>query len=145
MSKFSEYSFSKHLRSNNKSSDEFEFMLNKLTLEEIIALKLELSSRFISGKLYGFNLWKIFPKIAQEALLLFAVSATTNLPEAQALLGIATDDKFRQILRRHTKSLELYGVGALEKRNYLKHSMKIGSYLIRKEEKEQLNQDTDKT
>ncbi len=37
--KFSEYSFSKYLRSSNKSSDEFEFMLNQLTLEEIIALK----------------------------------------------------------------------------------------------------------
>ena len=128
MLKFTDYSFSKYLRSNNKSSDEFEFMLNKLTLEEIIALKLELSSKFISGKLYGFSLWRAFPKMAQEALLLFAVSATTSLTEAQALLGIENNVNFKLILRRYSKSLEYYGVRNLPRRNYLKYSLDISKY-----------------
>lgn len=117
--RFSEFSFSKYLRSNNKSSDEFEFMLNKLTLEEVIALKLEVTSRTMNGKLYGFNLWFNIPRIAKEALLLFAVSATTNMVEAQTLLGIASSLKFTKILYRHRESLRYYKITELPKRNYL--------------------------
>jgi hypothetical protein len=125
--KFAEYSFSKHLRTNNKSSDEFEFMLNKLTLEEIIALKLELCSKHLNGKLYGFNLWRNFPRIAHEALLLFAVSATTSMQEAQTLLGLANDAYFRIILKKYSQSLIHYGVLELPKRNYLKSSIWVRS------------------
>mgnify|MGYP004457988887 CR=1 FL=1 len=57
-SKYKLYSISSNLRSNNKSSDEFEIALNALSLEEVIALKLELSSRTLNSKMYGFNLWK---------------------------------------------------------------------------------------
>jgi len=117
--RFSEYSFSKHLRTSNKSSDEFEFMLNQLSLEEIIALKLELCSKSMNGKLYGFNLWYNFPRIAKEALLLFAVSATTNLIEAQTILGVKDPVVFKKILHRHRESLKHYRVIDLPKRNYL--------------------------
>lgn len=118
--RFLNYSFSKYLRSNNKSSDEFEFMLNQLTLEEIIALKLELISKSINGKLYGFNLWNNITRIAKEALLLFAVSATTNTVEAQTLLGVTDTVRFRKILYRHKESLKYYKVIELPKRNYVK-------------------------
>ena len=117
--KFSEYSFSKYLRSNNKSSDEFEFMLNQLSLEEIIALKLEVTSRSLNGKLYGFNLWQNIPRIAKEAMLLFAVSATTNIIEAQTLLGVSSSLEFAKILNRHRESLRYYKVIDLPRRNYL--------------------------
>ena len=117
--KFAEYSFSKHLRTNNRSSDEFEFMLNQLSLEEIIALKLELCSKSMNGKLYGFNLWYNMPRIAKEALLLFAVSATTNLIEAQTILGVKEPLVFRKILHRHKESLKYYKVLDLPNRKYL--------------------------
>jgi len=119
--RFSEYSFSKYLRSTNKSSDEFEFMLNQLTLEEIIALKLEISSRAVNGKLYGFNLWRQIPKIAKEGLLLFAVSATTNIVEAQTLLGVTDIVQFRHILYRYKDVLKYYNVTDLKGRKYLKN------------------------
>jgi len=135
--KFTEYSFSKFLRKNNKSSDEFEFMLNQLTLEEIIALKLEIVSRSISGKLYGFNLWSNIPRIAKEGLLLFAISATTNMVEAQTLLGISNSLRFTKILYRHRESLRHYKVVDLPDRNYLFQVRERSSLnRIKKENKE---------
>ena len=44
------YSISKKLQKDKKISDEFEIMINSLTLEEVIALKLELSTRSLRGK-----------------------------------------------------------------------------------------------
>jgi len=118
--RFLNYSFSKYLRKLNKSSDEFEFMLNQLTLEELIALKLEISSRSVNGKLYGFNLWYNIPRIAREALLLFAVSATTNIIEAQTLLGIKDVVMFRKILYKYKTSLKHYNVMDIPNRKYVK-------------------------
>ena len=66
------YSISKVLRKENKSDDKLEMMLSNLSLEEIIALKLEISSRSVGNRLYGGDeisgskagrLWKINEKI----------------------------------------------------------------------------------
>jgi hypothetical protein len=99
-------------------------MLNQLTLEEIIALKLELSSKAVNGKLYGFNLWHKIPKIAKEGLLLFAVSATTNIIEAQTLLGVSDIVSFRRVLYRYKDVLKYYNVSELKNRKYLKNIVK---------------------
>ena len=95
-------------------------MLNQLTLEELIALKLEISSRSVNGKLYGFNLWYNIPRIAKEALLLFAVSATTNIIEAQTLLGIKDVVSFRKILYKYKTSLKYYEIMDIPNRKYVK-------------------------
>lgn len=86
----SPFSISSKLRKENKSSDEFEFMLNKLSLEEIIALKLEVASRILGGKFYGFQLWSALPKIAKEALMLYAISASNTDSDAAELLNMPT-------------------------------------------------------
>ena len=104
-SKYSEYSFSKLLRSESKSSDEFEFMINKLSLEEVIALKLELSAKTINGKLYGFYLWHNINKIVRESILLFAISATKTIDQATALLGIRDHTQMKTIIRRYKSTL----------------------------------------
>lgn len=87
------FSLSKKLRSDNKSSEEFEYFLNQLTLEEIIGLKLEISSKLLGGKLHGFPLWNAIPRIVREALFLYAVSVTDTNSDASNLLGIS-DNKF---------------------------------------------------
>ena len=51
------YSISKKLKREGKSSEEFELMLNGLTLEDIIALKLELATKPFGGKCYGIPIW----------------------------------------------------------------------------------------
>jgi hypothetical protein len=84
----SSFSISSKLKKERKSSDEFEFMLNKLSLEEIIALKLEISSRLLGGKIYGFQLWSAMPKIVKEALMLYAISASNTDSDAAELLNM---------------------------------------------------------
>ena len=69
------YSVSKKFLRENKTNSEFEVILNSLTLEEIIALKLELSIQTINNKLYNFPLWQSMPNITRDALLRYAMSA----------------------------------------------------------------------
>ena len=82
------YSISRTLRIAEKSTEEFEAMLSNLTLEEISALKLEISAKMINNKLYGFDLWKSVPRIARDAVLKFAYSATKSKADACRMLGI---------------------------------------------------------
>ena len=88
------FSLSNKHKKESKSSDEIEFMVSRLSLEELIGLKLELSAKLLGGKLYGFNLWSAFPKIAKEGLFLYALSATSTIADAASLLGLGTNKFF---------------------------------------------------
>ena len=52
------YSVANKLKSQGKINEKFEIMLSSLTLEEIIALRLELAAKTVNYKLYGTNIWK---------------------------------------------------------------------------------------
>lgn len=91
---------SKTLRDQNKSNDFLEIMLGNLTLEELIALKLELGWKAIGCKLEGFPLWTSAPFIIRNALLRAVVSATDNKMEAKRVLGIK-GKKFFSILTKY--------------------------------------------
>ena len=82
------YSIVRKLRKNGQITEEFEVMLGQLSLEEIIALKLEISAKMINNKLYGLELWKAIPRITKDALLKFAVSAAQTQQDACRILGI---------------------------------------------------------
>jgi len=84
-------SFSNKLRTEGKSSEAFEIMLSALTLEEIIGLKLECSSRLSNGKLYGFNLWSNTVAIVKEALFNSVISIASTNKEATRILGITEE------------------------------------------------------
>ena len=86
------FSISRKLRSEGKTSEEFEVMLNNLSLEELISLKLELASKIMRGNLFGFPIIKAMPNITRDALITFALSATKNLSEAASLLGITIQE-----------------------------------------------------
>ena len=90
--KYRNYSISRSLKFAGKSSEEFEVMLGQLSLEEIIALKLEISAKMINNKLYGFELWKAIPRITKDALLKFAVSVSQTKQDACRVLGIKPAD-----------------------------------------------------
>jgi len=94
------YSIINKLKKENKINREFELMISNLTLEELIALKLELSTKIVSGKLYGFPIWHALPKIVQEATLKYAVSATKNTTEAMNFLGL-TKSRFFILKRKY--------------------------------------------
>ena len=82
------YSIINKLRKDKKSNDEFEIMLNNLSLEEVIALKLELSSRSFSKRMYGIPLWSNLINVVQDAALKYALSATRTQAEAMRMLGL---------------------------------------------------------
>tara|TARA_R110002020_G_scaffold140120_2_gene311381 strand:+ start:1224 stop:1583 length:360 start_codon:yes stop_codon:yes gene_type:complete len=96
----SDLSFSKKLRDRGKSNESFEIMLSALTMEEIIGLKLECSSRLAGGKLYGFNLWSNTVDIVKEALYNAVISITNTNKEAARVLGI-NEQTFKGLKRKY--------------------------------------------
>lgn len=86
------YSISKKLLKEKVTNEQFESILNSLTLEQIIALKLELSSRIVKGKLFGFPIFKAIDHIIKDSLVKFSLSATKSQKEAAAMLGITVKD-----------------------------------------------------
>ena len=94
-----DYSVSRKLRKENKSNDEFEVMLNSLTLEEVVALKLEIASKAVNGKLYGLPLWRTLPNITKDAMLKCAYSITFSQGVAARFLGINVKE-FKQLVNK---------------------------------------------
>ena len=76
------------LKDNNKVNDQVLVLLNNLSLEDIIALKLELSSKMLKNRMYGFDIWRNSRYLTQEAILKFAISATKSKKDAARFLGL---------------------------------------------------------
>jgi|TARA_R100000008_G_scaffold65721_1_gene42685 hypothetical protein len=98
------YSISKKLRKENKSTEEFELMLNNLSLEDIIALKLELATKPFGGKCYGIPIWHSTREIVQDAMLKMALSTTRSKKEAARFLGLIPQDLRKLIKKYNTES-----------------------------------------
>jgi len=94
------YSVSKKLRKESKSSEEFELMLNNLSLEDVIALKLELATKPFGGKCYGIPLWYSTREIVQDALIKTALSVCRSKRESARFLGLIPQD-FRKLLKKY--------------------------------------------
>ena len=93
-------SFSNKLRKEGKSNEAFEIMLSTLTLEELLALKLECSSRLTAGKLYGFNLWSNIIDITKEALYNAVISIAKTNKESTRILGI-NEQTFKGLKKKY--------------------------------------------
>tara|TARA_Y100000034_G_scaffold39000_1_gene47973 strand:+ start:422 stop:787 length:366 start_codon:yes stop_codon:yes gene_type:complete len=94
------YSLRNKLKKENKSHDEFEVMLNNLTLEEIIGLKLELAARSVGGYLYGIPIFSAIPYLVRDAILKYALSATRSKKEAARFLGIHLNH-FKKLIKNY--------------------------------------------
>jgi len=101
-----QYSFARSLREDGKTSKQFEAMLSSLKLEEVIALKLELSAEPLRGKLFGFPLWNSSFHIIKSALINFALSAASSHKEAANILGISLSE-----LRKSIKQFSIKQIG----------------------------------
>ena len=95
-----DYSIINKLRREKKSSEEFEIMIGNLTMEDLIALKLELATRSLSSRMYGFPIWNAISDIAKEAALKYAVSATRTTREAMRLLGLK-ESNFHVLMKKY--------------------------------------------
>ena len=94
------YSISNKLKSEGKIDEKFEIMLSSLTLEEIIALRLELAAKAVNYKLYGANIWQNLPNIVQESVLKYAYSAARTKGEIASFLGI-NKSSLKKLLKKY--------------------------------------------
>ncbi len=81
-------SFIKKLTKEKKLNENVLAVINSLTLEDLITIKLELSSNILNNRLSGFNVYGNLNRIVREALLKFSVSISNNKVEASRFLGI---------------------------------------------------------
>jgi hypothetical protein len=99
-SKTKYYSILNKLKKEKKINKEFESIISNLSLEDIIALKLELSTKPVGNRLYGLPIWDNLVKITQEAVLKYAVSATKTQGEAMRFLGLR-HTHFNRLIKKY--------------------------------------------
>ena len=88
------------LRDQNKLNDSLLVLISNLTLEDLIAIKLELSCDLINNRLYGFDIWRNLKPIVQEAVLKFAISTRKTKKDAARFLGLNYLD-FKKLLSKY--------------------------------------------
>ena len=87
-SKYKYKSIINKLLYNNIINESNLTFIDSMTLEDLIAVKLELSARHINNKLYAFNLLSNTNRLVKEAIIKFAISATQSKMDAARFLGI---------------------------------------------------------
>lgn len=87
-------------KEQNKINDETLVILNTFTIEDLIAIKLELSANNINNRLYGLDIWKKSDYIIKDAMLKFAVSTTKSKKDAARFLGVSYSE-FNSLYKRY--------------------------------------------
>jgi hypothetical protein len=100
VNKFKNYSFIRIMSKQRKINDDFLNLLSTLKLEEIIALKLEMSIRLTKHKLYNLPLWRSMPSICRDAVLRYVLSACESKRDGARMLGIDIRE-FDKLLKRY--------------------------------------------
>tara|TARA_R100000008_G_scaffold12757_1_gene6353 strand:- start:4197 stop:4544 length:348 start_codon:yes stop_codon:yes gene_type:complete len=88
------------LKDQNKINDSILTYIGNLSIEDLIAIKFELSAANINHRLYGFDIWKRSDYIIKEAILKFAISATKSKKDAARFLGL-TYREFGRISKKY--------------------------------------------
>ena len=94
------YSIANQLKLDGKITEEFEIMLNNLTMEELIGLKLELASKSFGGKLFGLPIWSCLLDITKDAVLIYTYSSAKTIREACTFIGVGPG-KFKSLCWRY--------------------------------------------
>ena len=88
------------LKDQHLVSDDVLVVIGSLSLEDLIAVKLELACNNINNRFYGFDIWRKSGYIIKEALLKFAISTTPSRKGAARFLGL-TYDEFKKTCTRY--------------------------------------------
>ena len=88
------------MRNDNLINDETLVVINSLTIENLIALKLELSARILNNRLYGLDIWKKSDYIIKDAMLKFAISTTKSKKDAARFLSISYSE-FNKLYKKY--------------------------------------------
>ena len=102
--KYSKYSIINKLKSEKKITDSTLNNINNISLEDLIAIKLELSTRYLYGKLYGIPIWRLTRHAVTDALLKTALSIARTNKEAARFLGVDYMEFNRYIKKYNTIS-----------------------------------------
>ena len=86
------YNLKNKLLKENKIDHDFLEKIKFLKLEELITLKLLVSTSLLKGKLFNFPFLKYSTEICKEAVLRFALSQADSRKEAQLILGMKKAD-----------------------------------------------------
>ena len=88
------------LKDQNLINDSILVCLNNLTLEDIIAIKLELSANYLNNRPFWFDMWRKSGYIIKEAFLKFALSTTNSKKDAARFLGLTYSD-FKKAVKKY--------------------------------------------
>ena len=77
-----------------------EIFVANLSLEDLIGLKLEISSKPVGGKLFGIPIWKSIPFIVRDAVLKTVISVCKTKVDAANLIGMDVD-KMDNLLKKY--------------------------------------------
>ena len=91
---------SEYQKKEKKIDKAFQLKLEALSLEEVIALKLELAVKAAGNYMFGYQIWRSLGNIAKDATLKWALSVTRTKLEAVRLLGLDKAD-FVRLLREY--------------------------------------------
>ena len=86
------YNLKNKLLKEEKIDKEFLEKLKFIKLEELITLKLLVSTSILKGKLFNFPFLKFTTEICKEAVLRFALSQAKSRREALMILGMKKAD-----------------------------------------------------
>ena len=102
--KYEQYSIIDKLRNEGNITNNTLNDIDNLALEDLIAVKLELSTRYTCGKFFGMPLWKVTRHTVVDALLKTGLSIAKTKKEAARFLGIDYMDFNRYIKKYKTES-----------------------------------------
>ena len=95
MNKKTTKSYISKLKENNKVTDNLLVGIGSLTLEDLIAIKLELCANDINNRLFGFDIWRKTSYIVKDAVLKFSISTTKSKKDAARFLGITPTEFYK--------------------------------------------------
>ena len=102
--KYEVFSLINKFRSEGKITNSTLNNINNISLEDLIAIKLELSTRYTYGKFFGMPLWRITRHTVVDALLKTALSISRTKKEGARFLGVDYMDFNRYIKKYKTES-----------------------------------------
>ena len=91
------YNLKNKLIKEKKIDNKFLEKLSFISLEELITLKLLVSTEGLKGKLYNFPFFKYATDICKEAVVRFALSKASNRKEVSLILGMKKADIVKYI------------------------------------------------
>lgn len=103
------YNLKNKLLIEKKIDKDFLNKLQFIKLEELITLKLLVSTKSLKGKLFNFPIFKYCIQICREAVFKYSLSTANNRKEASLILGIKKADMVKYIKEYNLKEEFYYG------------------------------------